>query len=165
MNNRELYSLVTTELGKDLPEDKKPRLDNFLISLWVIAARSEKGHPVIDDLVAWLRAAFEHSPPNFDPQWLRRMGGFAESAYEEWENTILTQITQLHELFKDGVTDELDEIAEAEDWYNLNVGSYLASAASGLYGGDENDDTEPYEFEQFSWQDFTDFLEIGKTGK
>jgi hypothetical protein len=163
MNNKEFYQLVTTELGKDIPEDKTPRLDSFLISLWQVASNSDKPKPVIQDLVDWLKHAFAAEEAKFEPQWMLRTVEFAESAYAEWENTILAQIKELSEIFEEVAPDELEEHYGRDNWYNFRVSSYLSNAVSGLYGGDEEDDTESFELDQFSWQDFADMLEMGKT--
>ena len=164
MTNKELYELVTQELSKDLPEDKIPRLDQFLISLWQIASQSGKRKPTIDDFVTWVKHAYgNNNPPHFDPQWLQRMVDFAESAYEEWENTILGQISELHEIFEEVPQTELEDHYGREGWYNFQVPSYLSFAAIGTYGGDSDDEAEPYELEEFPWQDFADFLEMGKS--
>ncbi|MDH3530114.1 MAG: hypothetical protein OEQ28_11145 [Acidobacteriota bacterium] len=164
MNNRELYELVTKELGKDISADEIPRLDRFLISLWQVASQSGKRKPTIDDLTTWVKHAYtDKTVTHFDPQWLQRMVDFAESAYEEWENTVLGQIKELTEIFEEIDPDELDQHYGRDGWYNYRVPSYLAFATSGTYGGDEDDDSEPYEVEQFTWQDFADFLEMGKS--
>ena len=164
MNNRELYELVKNELGKDVPEDKIPRLDKFLISLWQVASQSGKRKPVVDDLISWIEHAYnDKTVTQFDPQWMQRMVDFAESAYEEWENTILGQISELHEFFEEVEADEIDDHYGREGWYNYRVKSYLTFACSGTYGGDTDDDSDIYEVEQFSWQDFADFLEMGKS--
>lgn len=163
MNNRELYQLVTNELGKDVPEEKIPRLDKFLISLWQVAAESDKRKPELEDLIAWLKHAYSSEAVQFDPQWLKRMVDFAESAYEEWENTILGQISELHEFFEEVDPDEISEHYGRDGWYNYRVKTYLAGAVGGIYGGDEGDDSDPYEVERFSWQDFADFVEMGKS--
>ncbi len=163
MNNRELYELVTNELSKDIPEGKIPRLDKFLISLWQIASQSGERKPSIDNLVEWLQHAMTNDPPHFDPQWLQRMVDFAETAFEEWENTILGQISELNEIFEDVPEDEIDDHYGRDGWYNFRVPAYLSNATIATYGGDGEDDTEPYEVEQFPWQDFADFLEMGKS--
>ncbi|NNE68627.1 MAG: hypothetical protein HKN33_18825 [Pyrinomonadaceae bacterium] len=164
MNNRELYELVTNELGKDIPEDQIPRLDKFLISLWQVAAQSGKRKPLITDMIEWVKHAYaDKSVPHFDPQWMQRMVDFAESAYEEWENTILGQIKELHEIFEEISIDEIDDHYGREGWYNYRVPSYMSFAVAGTYGGDDDDEEEPYEVDQFSWQDFADFLEMGKS--
>ncbi len=163
MNNRELYQLVANEMGKDIPEDKIPRLDKFLISLWQVASESDKRKPDINDLISWLKHAYTADVTHFDPQWLQRMVDFAESAYEEWENTILGQISELNEIFDEIKEDEISDHYGRDGWYNYRVGSYLSGAVSGTYGGDDGDESEPYEVEQFSWQDFADFVEMGKS--
>jgi hypothetical protein len=163
MNNREFFTLVTTELGKDVPEDQIPRLDAFLISLWQVAAESEKRKPVLDDLIGWIKHAYTNKAPNFDPQWMQRTVAFAESAYEEWENTILAHISELHEIFEDVDLADIDDHYGRDNWYNFRVKSYLNGASAGTYGGDTDDEAEIYEIEHFSWQDFADFLEMGKT--
>ena len=163
MNNKELYILVTENLAADLPEDQIPRLDKFLTSLWQVAAESGKRKPTIDDLVSWIKHAYKNNPPHFDPQWMQRMVDFAESAYEEWENTILGQISELHEIFEEVSEEEIEDHYGRDGWYNYRVPGYLSYAIIGTYGGDGEDDSDPYEVEQFPWQDFADFLEMGKS--
>jgi hypothetical protein len=163
MNNKELYQLVTNELGKDIPEDKQPRLDSYLIALWQISARSNKPKPTIDDLIGWLKHAFTAEETKFEPQWMLRTVEFAESAYAEWENTILVQIKQLSEIFEEVPENELKNHYGRDNWYNFRVRSYVSNGVNGLYGGDEEDEGEPYEVDTFSWQDFADLLEMGKT--
>lgn len=163
MNNKELHELITNSLTKDIPEDKVPRLDRFLISLWHIASQSGERKPTVSHLVEWLKYALQNDAPNFDPQWLQRMVDFAESAYEEWENTILGQISELHEFFEEVAEDEINDHYGRDGWYNFRVLNYLSNAVVGTYGGDGEDDAEPYELEDFPWQDFADFLEMGKS--
>lgn len=163
MNNKELYEFVTNELSKDVPTDKVPRLDKFLISLWQVASQSGERKPTADNLVLWMKHAMTNETPHFDPQWLQRMVDFAESAYEEWENTILGQISELHEFFEEVKEDEINDHYGRDGWYNFRVLSYLSNAVIGTYGGDESDETEPYDLEDFPWQDFADFLEMGKS--
>ena len=164
MNNRELYQQVTTEMGKDISEDSIPRLDKFLISLWLVASQSGKRKPLIEDMLEWINHAYsDKTVTHFDPQWMQRMVDFAESAYEEWENTILGQISELNEIFDEIPPEELDDHYGRDGWYNFRVPSYLKFATSGTYGGDDGDEDEPYEVDQFSWQDFADFLEMGKS--
>lgn len=118
---------------------------------------------MIEDLIAWIKFALRHEPAKFDPQWMQRAVAFAESAFEEWENTILGQISELDELFEEIGDDDVANHYGRNEWYNLKTEQYLKGAVSGLFGGDEEDDADPYDIEQFTWQDFADFLDTGKT--
>lgn len=163
MNNKEFYELVTTDLLKDIPEDKVPRLDHYLITLWQLASQSGKRKPKMEDFVGWLKEAVNAQPQKFDPQWLQRTTEFAESAYEEWENTVLEQISQLQEIYEEVGVDDLENHYGKEGWYNYRLRNYLKFATIGFFGGDEEDTDDPYEIEECPWQDFADFLDMGKS--
>ena len=178
MTNRELYLFVTNLKSKP----NIPSLENYLKSLWAIASPFSFAEPTIENLVSWLETALSFSPPEFDSEWLKTKFDFSKKGFESWENRIISQIVDLREmeeseLLKNEMCYFGIDSPRGYRWYNFDVLTYLECAVRGVYGGYEEDevivlqpppegesaDSEVFEIEEFSWDDFKDLLRCGQS--
>ncbi|MBX7171420.1 MAG: hypothetical protein K1X72_10735 [Pyrinomonadaceae bacterium] len=178
MTNRELYLFVTNLKSKP----NIPSLENYLKSLWAIASPFSFAEPTIEDLVSWLEAALNYSPPEFDSEWLKTKLDFSKNSFESWENRIISQIVDLRVMNESGhLKNEMRyfgiDSPRGYRWYNFDVLTYLECAVRGMYDGyeegevivliqppeGESADSELFEISQFSWDDFAEFLRCGQS--
>ena len=177
MTNRELYLFVTSFEAKS----NIPTLENYLKSLWAIASPFSFTEPTTKNLTNWLEIAFTFPIPIFNPDWQQTKFYFSRKGFESWENRIISQIVDLREMDESGqLKNDMRyfgiDSPRGSRWYNFDVLTYLECAVRGNYGGyeedevivlqpppeDESADSEIFEIEEFSWEDFNGLLSCGQ---
>lgn len=176
MTNRQLYEHVCSF-------DNTRPLEDYLRALWTVALPRKNELIEVDDVAEMLEAALSADVPPFDESWLERFANPPEPSGEfvvDWEQTILFQIVELHQMAEDGTLDDKHRYfgvrsPSGATWYNFDITTYLECGVRGTVGGYEadevvvlvpspdGDDNSPvFELDDFGWEAFTDLLWCGQ---
>lgn len=177
MTNRDLYLWVTGFKSKS----NTPTLENYLKSLWATASPFSFTKPTVENLSDWLETALIFPTPNFNPEWQQTKLDFSKKGFQSWENRIISQIVDLREMDESGqLKNDMRyfgiDSPRGYRWYNFDVLTYLECAVRGMYGGYEEDeviilqqppegesaDSDIFEIEEFSWEEFKDLIWCGQ---
>jgi hypothetical protein len=179
LTNRDLY-LFVTELRRN-SAGEEPKLEEYLRALWHLGSTHRTSG---DFSLSWfahlLKFALSGEAPPFDPAWRARAEEQIEnpSGCQQWEQTVLTQIIDLHEMEAAGtLASEYRyfgvDAPRGNRWYNFDAMTYLECAAAGTFGGWQPDDAtgraytpganteveEPIiEISSVTWRQFANFL-------
>lgn len=144
--NRDLY-LFIAELCK---QPTARTLEDYLKALWLLGLREREREDLpLPRFAALLQEALHAEAPPFDPQWVGRYrlvpAEVPAVGHARWEEVILRQIVDLHEMQADGLLDnELRgfgiDAPRGLRWYNFDPGSFLECGVAGTFDGWEPDD-------------------------
>jgi hypothetical protein len=139
--NRDLYLFVAEICRANAQSDRT--LEDYLKALWRLGSvERERGALPLARFAALLEEALRSEAPQFDPIWsrnyLRDMNGF--SGYVHWEQTILRQIVDLHEMEEAGTLgNDLRyfgvDAPRGLRWFNFDPLTFLECAAAGTFDG------------------------------
>jgi hypothetical protein len=137
--NRDLYLFVADLCQKSARS--KRSLEDYLKVLWCLAAaHREHDTLAVSAFAGLLEAAFHTEPPPFDPLWSHRQRQGEETGYARWENTILMQIVDLHEMEPAGLlASDLRyfgvDAPRGSRWYNFEPLTFLECGVAGTFDG------------------------------
>jgi hypothetical protein len=156
---RELYGFVAQLASRH--RVGQPSLETYLRAMWGLAsAQRNRGVWTLDEFAELLAASFTTTEPAFDERWRAAEPAAAASDFDRWEQAIVGQIVDLHEMAEaDMLTNELRyyglDAPRGARWYNFDTCSYLESATQ---GGLPNEGELP----TIDWDGFVSFLAAGR---
>jgi hypothetical protein len=147
--NRDLYLAVADLAKRD--DSSRRSLEEYLRAIWGLASIHRAGATLLaNEFFTILSEAFTADVPPFFADWANRYQDDVEehrNGYEGWENRILRQIVDLHEMNESGQLADPQRYfginsPRGQRWYNFDPSTFLECAVAGSYGGWEpGDDT------------------------
>jgi hypothetical protein len=144
--NRDLYLFVADLCQKHADNDRT--LEDYLKALWQLGSAEQARGPLpLPRFAALLDEALRAHAPPFDPSWSQsyRRDPHGLDGYAHWEQTILGQIVDLHEMREAGtLADDLRyfgvDAPRGLRWYNFDPLTFLECAVAGTFDGWQSGD-------------------------
>jgi len=123
-------------------------LEEYLRALWFLARVHREGDAIeLTEFASMLDRAFNAHVPDFDHEWLelKPPEDLTLQGFEEWENTILFQISDLYRMVEDGEQEKENGVRrmvvsrpEGGDWFNFDPVTFLERGVEGAFRGWES---------------------------
>jgi hypothetical protein len=144
--NRDLYLFVAAL--RQTHRRNERTLEEYLKALWRLGSvERARGELPVPRVAALLEEALGAEAPRFDHVWSRdyRRDPSGLSGHAHWEQTILRQIVDLHEMEEAGTLANDDRYFGADAprglrWYNFDPLTFLECAVAGTFGGWQSGD-------------------------
>jgi hypothetical protein len=146
--NRDLREFVAKLLKTH--EGGGRSLEEYLRSLWLMAKVHREGDAIeLSEFASMLDRAFSANVPDFDHEWLelKAPAALTQQGFEEWENTVLFQISDLYRMVEDGEQEQEQEDGvrrmvvsrpDGGSWFNFDTVTFLERGVEGAFRGWES---------------------------